>query len=370
MLGTRGVPASYGGFETAVEEIGARLVERGHQVTVYSRNPGQSLTEYRGMRVVNLPAIRHRFAETLSHTTLSSVHAIVRDKPDVAIVLNSGNAPLVRPLRLAGIPTLVHMDGLEARREKWRGAGARYYRWAERKAVLWADRVIADSEAIKTIIEEEFHRDATYIPYGAEVLDPDHNRLGELGLIRRDFHLVVARFEPENHVLDIVHGYRLSDETRPLVVVGGSPYSKWYVSKVHQAASGDSRIRLLGGIYDQELLNQLYGNCRTYIHGHSVGGTNPSLLRAMGAGAPVLAFDCVFNREVLNDQGFFWANAEVLSDLLDEVAHGGDDGGDMDALLSEYSTQGRIRVREHYSWDLVTQHYEQVLRDVLGGRGH
>ena len=367
MLGTRGVPARYGGFETAVEEIGARLVELGHDVTVYSRNPGQSLTEYRGIRVVNLPTIHHRFAETLSHTAVSSVHAMTRSKPDVAVVLNSGNAPFVRALRFAGIPTVAHMDGLEARREKWRGAGSRYYRWAEGRAVVWADRVIADSEEIGRSIDSEFHRRATYIPYGAEVLEPSSDRLGELGLIRRDYHLVVARFEPENHVLEVVQAYRMSDETRPLVVVGSSPYSQWYVNKVKDAAADDSRVRLVGGIYDQELLNQLYGNCRTYVHGHSVGGTNPSLLRAMGAGAPVMAFDCAFNREVLAGKALWWTSVEDLTAHFDDISHS-EIGDEVDVVLREFSQLGQERVARDYSWDSVARDYERVLLEVVAGK--
>lgn len=367
MLGTRGVPALYGGFETAVEEIGTRLVLNGHQVTVYSRNPGQSMKEYRGIRVVNLPAVRHRLAETLSHTVLSSVHAIIRDRPDVALVLNSGNAPVITPLVAAGIPTVVHMDGLEARREKWRGAGARYYRWAERKAVRSANEVIADSRVIQQIIEKKFQRHAHFIPYGAELIDPGVDLLTDLSLVRRDYHLVVARFEPENHVLDAVRAYQMSDETRPLVVVGGSPYSAWYVNEIADAASEDPRIRLVGGIYDQALLNQLYANCRTYIHGHSVGGTNPSLLRAMGAGAPVLSFDCPFNREVLADQALFWTDAHDLTGHFDEVAQAGDDfvGDGVQRFLDECALAGRTRIRDLYSWDQVADAYESVLLGLV-----
>ncbi len=122
-MGTRGVPALYGGFETAVEEIGKRLVARGYDVTVYCRNPGQTITSYEGMTLVNAPALRHRMAETLSHTAASTAHAIVKDHPDVVLLLNAGNAPLLKPLALAGIPTAIHLDGLESKREKWRGHG-------------------------------------------------------------------------------------------------------------------------------------------------------------------------------------------------------------------------------------------------------
>jgi len=357
LLGTRGVPASYGGFETAVEEIGKRLAARGYDVTVYCRNPGQTLTEYEGMRLVNLPAVRHRMGETLSHTSLSAVHAAVKDRPDVAIVLNAGNAPFLRPLRAAGIPVAVHLDGLEANREKWRGAGASYYRWAEKAAVSGANEVIADAHAIASRVKQKYGRECIVIPYGAEIIDPGHERLAELDLVRRDYHLIVARMEPENHVLDAVHGYRISDETRPLVVVGSAPYSRWYIDKVHEAAGDDPRIRFLGSVYDKELLDELYGNCRTYIHGHSVGGTNPSLLRAMGAGAPVLAFDCEFNREVTDNAALFWDSAETLAEILDAVA---DD--ELADQLTAKVLAGRERIADVYQWDAVTDAYEKLIQ--------
>jgi len=356
ILGTRGVPALYGGFETAVEEIGSRLAERGYDVTVYCRNPGQQLTSYAGMRLVNLPAVRHRVAETLSHTSFSALHAVIKDRPDVALVLNAGNAPLLRPLRAAGIPVAVHLDGLESKREKWRGAGAKYYRWAERASVRSGSAVVADCQAIADYVEGTYGRSAWVIAYGADVIEVGSDRLAEIECVRRDFHLVVSRMEPENHVLEAVHGYRLSEETRPLVVVGSAPYSKWYVDKVTEAAAGDPRIRFLGGMYDQELLNQLYGNCRTYIHGHSVGGTNPSLLRAMGAGAPVLAFDCEFNREVTAERALFWSSGEDMVALMDDLAD-----GDFDELLPELSAAGRRRIADHYQWDTVTDEYEELL---------
>jgi len=355
-MGTRGVPASYGGFETAVEEIGKRLAARGFDITVYCRNPGQTLTEYEGMRLVNLPAVRHRMAETLSHTFLSAARAIIKDKPDVALVLNAGNAPLIKPLQAAGIPVAIHLDGLESKREKWRGAGARYYRWAEKVAVNNGNCVIADAQSIADHVRAVYGRECVVIPYGADIIDPGSDRLSELGVIRRDYHLVVARLEPENHVLEAVHGYTISEETRPLLVVGSAPYSQWYIDRVNEVAEGHPSVRLLGSIYDNDLLNQLYANARTYIHGHSVGGTNPSLLRAMGAGAPVLAYDCEFNHEVTDERAFFWSDAESLAGILDEVAE-----GEIDEELVATSIAGRDRVAQHYQWDAVTDDYQELI---------
>jgi glycosyltransferase involved in cell wall biosynthesis len=366
LMGTRGVPAQYGGFETAVEEIGKRLVARGYDVTVYCRNPGQTITEYEGMHLVNAPAIRHRMAETLSHTTASTAHAIVRDRPDVVLLLNAGNAPLLRPLKLAGIPTAIHLDGLESKREKWRGAGAKYYRWAERAAVRWGQEVIADAQAIADHVQREYGRECVVIPYGAAVIDPGSDRLTEVDAAPQGYHLVVARFEPENHVMDAVHGYRMSGEQRPLLVVGSAPYSQWYVQKVHEAARNDPRIRFLGGIYDQDLLDQLYANALTYIHGHSVGGTNPSLLRAMGAGAPVLAYDVEFNREVTAGSAWFWADADALTAQLNAAADPADA-----AWTQEWSTfrdLGRERIATVYQWDTVTDQYEALVQRLAASR--
>lgn len=362
-MGTRGVPALYGGFETAVEEIGTRLAARGYDVTVYCRNPGQTMTSYQGMTLVNVPALRHRMAETLSHTTASTVHAIVKDHPDVVLLLNAGNAPLLKPLALAGIPTAIHLDGLESKREKWRGMGARYYRWAERASVAWGVEVIADAQAIADHVQRIYGRTCVVIPYGADVIDPGSDRLRERELEAQGYHLIVARFEPENHVLDAVHGYRDSHEARPLVVVGSAPYSQWYVDKVREAARSDPRIRFTGGIYDQDLLDQLYANCVTYIHGHSVGGTNPSLLRAMGAGAPVLAYDVEFNREVTAGEAFYWADATALTGLLDRIA-----AGEHDARLHDLHDLGQQRVRDAYQWDAVTDEYEALIGRLAARR--
>ncbi|MDO8733401.1 MAG: DUF1972 domain-containing protein [Actinomycetota bacterium] len=363
ILGTRGVPARYGGFETAVEEIGKRLVERGYEVTVYCRNPGQKQTEYLGMHLVNLPAIRHRFTETLSHTALSATHAVIKDRPDVVLLLNAGNAPMLKPLKLAGIPAAIHLDGLESKREKWRGAGARYYRWAEAASVRWGQEVIADAQAIADHVQQKYGRACAVIAYGAPVIHPSSARLSELDLEAGQYHLIVARLEPENHVLDAVHAYRASTETMPLVVVGSAPYSQWYVDKVRQASAGDMRIRLTGGIYDQELLDQLYGHARCYIHGHSVGGTNPSLLRAMGAGAAVLAFDVEFNREVTDNQALFWSDAAELTVILDRIATGA-----ADEQLAALRTSSQLRIATEYQWEIVVDEYEALIARLAASR--
>ncbi len=362
ILGTRGVPPRYGGFETAVDEIGRRLVHAGHEVVVYCRNPGQTRREHHGMRLVNLPAVRRRELETLSHTFLSAVHAATRVRPDVALVFNAANAPLVPLLRAAGIPTAVHVDGLEWQRAKWQGLGARYYRAAEQWSVRWADEVVADARAIADHLHAAHGRAAVFIPYGAPLADAGTDRLGSLGLDAGGYHLVVARFEPENHLDELVAGRLRSAGTQPLVVVGGAPYAGEYEAKVRARAAGDDRVRFLGPVYDdQGLLDQLYAGATSYLHGHSVGGTNPSLLRAMGAGAAVTAWDVVFNREVTDGLArYVTGPADVASAL---VADEEDPVG-----AKERGEALRERARSAYVWDDVARDYERLCERLRSRR--
>jgi glycosyltransferase involved in cell wall biosynthesis len=368
MLGTRGVPPRYGGFETAVDEIGSRLVAAGHEVVVYCRNPGQTQRDHLGMQLVNLPALRRRELETLSHTLLSSVHAATRGpgrRPDVALVFNAANAPLVPLLRAARIPTAVHVDGLEWQRAKWQGLGARYYRAAEKWSVRWADEVVADAVGIADHLRATHGRDAVFIPYGAPLVDAGSDRLAAHGLEPRGYHLVVARFEPENHLDELVDGRLRSTAAQPLVVVGGAPYAQEYETRVRARAAGDDRVRFLGPVYDNDLLDQLYAGAASYLHGHSVGGTNPSLLRAMGAGAPVTAWDVVFNREVTDGAARFVRDADdVAAALVDDERD--------PVAAKERGELLRERARTAYVWDDVAREYEQLcrrLRDEHGRRG-
>ena len=362
MIGTRGVPAAYGGFETAVEEIGRRLVERGHDVTVYCRSTAAPpASEHLGMRLVHLPAVHMKAVETLSHTALSVIHAITHRHIDAAFVFNAANAPFVPLLRARAIPTAVHVDGLEWKRDKWGGAGRRYYRWAERASVRRADALIADAEGISDYYRDEFAIPTELIRYGTRILrGTPSDRLAELGLTPNGYHLVVARFEPENHVHVILEGYQKSGARLPLVVVGSAPYAAGYIAGIHELAAGDPRIMMLGGVWDQKLLDQLYAHAHTYLHGHSVGGTNPSLLRAMGAGTAVLAWDVIFNREVLGPVGSYFGDADSLAMLLD------------DAELSphhviEVGEALQARAEAHYRWEDVASLYEALATRLVTG---
>jgi len=353
LVGTRGVPAHYGGFETCVEEVGRRLAERGHQVTVYCRtgnSPGQEAREFAGMRLVHLPALRRRSLETLSHTGLSAAHLLAR-RADATIVFNAANAPWLPLLRLGRLPVATHMDGLEWKRAKWGPVGQRYYRWAEGFAVRFSNALIADAAGIRDYYRATFDADTELISYGAPLLAPrEPKELASLDLASGKYHLVVARLEPENHVHTIVEGYVRSNAKLPLIVVGSTPYGREYNEKL--TASADERVRFLGGVWNQDLLDELYANALVYWHGHSVGGTNPSLLRAIGAGAATNAFDVNFNREVLGSAGRYFRDPGDVARLVEESeAHPAD--------IRSRGNQSRD-VATRYDWDVVADRYEAL----------
>ena len=362
LIGTRGVPASYGGFETAVEEIGSRLADRGHRVTVYCRNSNSSRPDHHlGMHLVHLPAIPSKSLETLSHTGLSVIHALLHRKPDAAFLFNAANSPFLPWLHWRDIPTAVHVDGLEWKRGKWGQLGRRYYRAAESLAVRGADALIADAQGIADYYDSEFAIPTELLTYGTTIIDRvASDRLVSMGLVPKKFHLVVARFEPENHVDLIVEGYSASAAKYPLIVVGSAPYAASYTDRIASVAAADSRIRLVGGVWDQKKLDQLYANALSYLHGHSVGGTNPSLLRAMGAGTAVIAWDISFNREVVASDGEYFSSSSTLATLIE----------DAEANLLRQLDNGkalRERAKRQYNWDTVAVGYESLAIKLAGG---
>jgi glycosyltransferase involved in cell wall biosynthesis len=314
------------------------------------------------MDIVHLPAARIKQIETLSHTGLSTVHALMHRRPDVGFVFNAANSPFIPMLRARGIPIALHMDGLEWKRSKWGPRGRFYYRWAEQRGVRVADALIADAPGIADYYAHQFDAPTEMIRYGAPLLEnPSEGGVRRLGLEPGGYHLVVARFEPENHVREIVAGFHRSGATKPLVVVGSAPYSADYTRDIEQIAAADDRIRLLGGVWDQQLLDELYAHAFTYVHGHSVGGTNPSLLRAMGAGTAVIAYDACFNREVLGGRGWFFHDSDDLAAHLDAVER-------TPKRVGQIAVAVRNRAAEAFRWDDVADAYEDLALRLASGQ--
>src|SRR3954454_18738497 len=287
ILGTRGIPASYSGFETAVEQITARLTARGHRVTVYCRPHvvSRDITEWKGARLVHLPTVRNKYLDTFVHTLLSSVHA-GRLRPDVALFFIAGNSPLCLITRAAGIPTVINVDALDSDRRKWPRLAKAYLRAAERTSPRWADEAITDSHAVAEVFERRYGERIGVVPYGVE--DPGYagdGTLARLGLERRKYILFVGRLEPENNPHLLVEAFAQIDaahaQDMKVVVVGGAPYADEYIRSVMRRA--DPRVIFPGYIFGRgywELQRHAYLFCAPT----EVGGTHPVILEALAAG--------------------------------------------------------------------------------------
>jgi glycosyltransferase involved in cell wall biosynthesis len=363
IIGDRGIPARYSGFSTLTEELATRLV-RDHDadVTVYCRNHyyEERAPEWQGVHRVFLPAPGGKSFESLIHSTLSIMHAMFQ-RYDAILVLDPGNAPLCLPLRLRRWPVLLHTDGLGWQRRKWSNLQRRYYKWSEWVSVKIADALVTDARAMQRYYQDEYGAGSVFIPYSGVVgAPPVDDGLHQFGLETGGYYLTVARLEPENNVDLIIREYLASSATRPLVVVGGSQYGTAYAQSILDEP--DPRVRCVGAIYDSPILNGLYRDCYCYIHGHEVGGTNPSLLRAMQAGAPCAAVDVVFTREVLGQAGLFFGKAPgELASLFDRI-------DDNPAELAKNGEALHVRASTEYRWDAIAAAFDALFRALVGNR--
>jgi glycosyltransferase involved in cell wall biosynthesis len=363
MIGDRGIPARYSGFSTLVEEVSTRLVaEHGMDVTVYCRSPyfDEHPPSYRGVQLTYLAARGGKSFESLGHSAAAILHA-ARRPFDIAFVVDPGNGPLTLPLKLRGMPFIIHTDGLGWQRSKWNALQRRYYRWSEWVSARLATALVCDSHAMADYYRQTYRAPSSYLPYGGVVGGaPDHTAPARFGLAPDGYHLVVARLEPENNVDLLIRAYKASGARLPLVYVGGARYESEHARRVF--AEADERVHCIGPVYDAALLNGLYTHCRSYIHGHEVGGTNPSLLRAMAAGAPCLAIDVVFHREVLQDHGlYFDKSSGRLADLIESL----------EADPAEARRRGlaaRAQADRLFRWDAVAAGYAELFRAVVATR--
>ncbi len=363
ILGSRGVPARYGGFETLAEELGRRLAERGDEVTVYGRSGWvePSLSEYRGMRIVVLPAPRRKHLETVVSTFLAACHAAMSGF-DAVLMLNAANAPWIRILQLAGIPVAINVDGLERKRRKWGFAGRAYYRLCERLAASMADVLVTDARVIERYYRRAYHLPSRMIPYGGDLESPaHHDLLHRMGLTPGEYVLYVSRFEPENNPDRVAAAYAKTGGSRKLVMVGDAPYASRLMLRVQQLA--DRRVILPGAVYGTDY-RQLVFNCRLYIHATEVGGTHPALVEAMGAGRPVLYLDTPENREVAGGAGlpFSFDRGLRLEEVLETVL-------DDPALLASLGARAKERVQSRYRWEDVALAYHEVLEALCSKNG-
>lgn len=360
IIGSRGYPVVYSGYETFVGELSERLVRLGMDVTVYChRNLFRDRPRrVNGVRLVYVPTIEKKILSQFIHSLQSMIHACLSGY-DVILAVNSANGPFGLFSRIGRRRTAINVDGLEWLRPKWRGLGSRYFHWASRQAVRFYDRLITDSPEMQRVYREEFRADSTMIAYGANVPPPAAPALLDRWHLQpRQYYLVVGRLIPDNNADLIAREFSASASTRKLVIVGDVPYRDRYAGTMRQKT--DPRLVFTGYVTDPDELAALFQHCHAYFHGHEFGGTNPVLLQALANGCAVVALDTVFNREMLagGDFGlFFRKEAGSLRRVIREMEENGD-------ALEPLRQKAPRRVIENYSWEKITSQYVRLFEEL------
>lgn len=363
ILGTRGIPASYGGFETFAEHLSTRLVARGHEVTVYGRahyvSPRQ--LEYHGVRLKVLPTIRHKYFDTVVHSFLSVIHA-VSSRFDAALICNAANSPFAPILRFTGTPVAINVDGLEHKRKKWGWLGRRYYLAAERLSTILPNVMVTDAQVIQDYYLARYNAESQMIAYGSEVeRRPDRASVRRWRAEPNRYVLYVSRLEPENNAHLVIEAFKKVRTAYRLLIVGDAPYAHDYISDLKARARGDKRIVFTGFVFGQDY-RALQQNAYCYVHATEVGGTHPALLEAMGYGNCVLTLATPENIEAVGDAGIAYADELDLVEKLQRVLRDG-------SLVQSYRNRAQIRVQRHYDWDRVVDQYERLFAEMTGKPG-
>jgi len=356
IIGTRGIPNHYGGFEQFAEYLAVDLAAKGYRVTVYnSHSHPYQKNEYKGVE------IRHCYdPEDVIGTVGQFVYDFncIRDSRsqnfDVILQLGYTSSSVWHWLMPKASLLVTNMDGLEWKRSKYSRPVQRFLKWAERLAVESSDRLIADSIGIQEYLQDKYGREARYIAYGANPVHAfNESVLGSYGLTKGNFNLIIARLEPENNIEPLIEGHLLSNVEQKLVVVGktNTAFGKQLVDKYEE----NNKVLFLGGIYNKDHLDVLRWGSNFYYHGHSVGGTNPSLLEAMAAHTSIIAHDNTFNRSILEDGAYFFGDRESVAEILKTEIYKNE----------LFATQNKTKIEKQYSWKKINTQYEEYILECL-----
>lgn len=356
IIGTRGIPNHYGGFEQLAEYLSVRLVKRGHSVTVYNSSLHPYLkTEYKGVAIVSCNDPENYLGTAGQFIyDLNCIRHARKQNYDVILQLGYTSSSIWSFLFPENTKIVTNMDGLEWQRSKYNAITRLFLKKAEHWAIKASHLLVADSLGIKNYLKEAYKEESVYIAYGAEL--PQRymkDFLEELNLEENGYYLVIARLEPENNIETIIKGYLRSQENTPLLIVGAI---KTDFGKYLQQSYASEKVLFKGAIYNKEKLDVLRHFCKLYFHGHSVGGTNPSLLEAMAASSKIAAHDNVFNRSVLeNDALYFKGEEDVAGIILDATAFCNNDA---------YTSNNRKKIETLFGWEYITDLYEQQLKQI------
>ena len=363
ILGTRGIPACYGGFETFAEELGVRLAERGHEVTVYGRSNIITYPEktYKGVHLVILPTISHKYFDTVVHTFLSIMHSLFRNYR-VILLCNAANSIFSFVPRLTGKKVIVNVDGIERMRAKWNALGRLWYRIGEICSCIFPNVAVSDAKVIEDYYRKTYGKKTVFIPYGASTEKTTSRAcLDAFGIKPGNYFLYVSRLEPENNAHLVIKAFERTKTPMNLVITGDAPYSKEYIERLK--STRDPRIIFTGYVFG-EGYRELQSHAYAYIHATSVGGTHPALIEAMGFGNCVIANGTPENREVVRDAAIVFEenDEQSLFEELEQVISN-------PAMVEEYREKAREMIQANYTWEKITSDYEELFRKVLGDRG-
>lgn len=361
LLGTRGIPASYSGFETCVEQLGQRLVERGHDVVVYCRTHHITYegTHYKGMRLIKLPTVANKYLDTLIHSFVSSLHAL-KQQYDVALYFIAGNSPVTWIPRLAGTKTILNVDGLDWKREKWPALAKKYIQFAEYLATKLPTTYLTDSYVVQGYYRDRFNDVPPYIPYGSDVeVRPPGETLARFGLEPDKYILFVGRLVPENCAHHLVQAFHGLESDLKCVIVGDAPYAQEYISWLRDCAGNDPRVIFTGYVFGTGY-QELGSNAYIFVETSGVGGTHPALIEAMAFGNCVVTYNTPENMETIGDAGFSYdgkVGADSLREVLQQLISD-------PSLIEKYGRLARQRAQSHYTWEAVTDDYERLMYQI------
>jgi glycosyltransferase involved in cell wall biosynthesis len=360
IMGTRGIPANYGGFETFAERLALHLVARGVPVTVYCRRHYATAgRQWQGVRLVTLPTIRNKYLDTVVHSALSTIHLITRTRSRDVVLCNAANAPVLPLLRLAGRRVVMNVDGLEWRRGKWGVFGRSWYRLGEWLSVRSSSVLVTDADEVRTYYRVRHDTDSVMVPYGADLLERGIPLPQELAVPPDGFVLYVSRWERENNPLLVARAHAASGTDLGLVMLGRATYHDSLEAEVRAAAAPHAVLPgpLFGPAY-----TALQSNARCYVHATEVGGTHPALIEAMGAGNLCLVLDTPENREVAGPDAWYFADSDSLADLICKAA-------DLpSAELESLREASRSRAAARFSWATVGDTYLELITGSRPGQ--
>ena len=356
ILGTRGIPANYGGFETFAEELSIRLAARGHDVTVYCRSNNIHFTgrQYKGVNLVILPTIGTKYFDTVFHSFISVFHAIPL-RFDAILMCNAANAIFAAIPRISFTPVALNVDGLERKRKKWGFVGRTYYQFSEYLSTIIPNVIVTDASVIREYYAQRYHAPSVMIAYGTRCDRQETTEvLDRLNVNPGGYALYVSRLEPENNAHLVIEAFASVRTGMPLLIVGDAPYAEDYIARLKTTT--DARVRFTGGIYGTGY-RELQSHAAIYIHATEVGGTHPALVEAMGAGNCVIAYDTPENREVVGDCGLLFRDVAGLTRQIQWAI-------DDPARVTGLREKALARAKALYSWDAITDQYEKLFRDM------